>query len=300
MDIINTLQGNRTKLSKSSIQTYDSVLRNLYKKVFPDDDQIDMKKFNESDKFLNLLKDVPINKRKSYLTALVVLTNHDDYRKEMMEVGNKFNEQSMMQKKSENQEQNWITQEQLKQTYQRYKVQANALFKLDKLNVKQLQTIQNYIILCLMSGAYIPIRRLLDWAEMELMKPSEDKGNYMITKPIWKFVFNVYKTSKFLGKQEVEIPQKLKLILTRWIKILKAIYPNNKYLLVDSTGAKLTSVKLNQRFNKIFDGKAISINNIRHSHITDKYKDLPSLKEMIADAEAMGHSLLQDLQYIKK
>jgi ribosomal silencing factor RsfS len=298
MDLIKILKEKREKLSASSLKTYDSILRNLYHKVFPGDKEMEIAKFNETEKFMDLLKDVSINKRKSYLTALVVLTGNETYQKQMMVDGTEFNESKQLNKKSKKEQANWISQDELKTILNTSKQQANMLYKLKALNSKQIQQIQNYVILSLMSGKYIPIRRLLDWSEMQYKKPESDTGNYLNVKP-WTFVFNVYKTSKFLGKQEVIIPPKLKAILKKWIVLVSAYYPKSTHLLTDSFGNKLSSTKLNQRLNKIL-GKNISINSIRHSYISEKYKDIPQLKEIVDDAHGMSHSLTEHLSYIKR
>ena len=80
---------------------------------------------------------------------------------------------------------------------------------------------------------------------------------------------------------------------------MTALCPDNEYLFIDNNCNKLTPVKINQRLNKIFGRKA-SVNILRHSLITEKYKNLPSLEEMKEDAERNGHTLMQELEYIKR
>ena len=113
------------------------------------------------------------------------------------------------------------------------------------------------------------------------------------------FVWNKYKTAKFYHKQDSEVPTTLKTILNKWIKLIDG---DTEYLLFDSNFNPLSSVKLNQRLNKIFDeyGK-ISVNALRHSFITEKYidKPMPTLKVLSNTAEDMGHSVKEHLMYIK-
>jgi hypothetical protein len=61
----------------------------------------------------------------------------------------------------------------------------------------------------------------------------------------------------------------------------------------------MTNIQLNKRFQKIFDGKKISVNILRHSFLSEKYKGY-DLKSMIETAHDMGHSVGQALEYIKK
>jgi len=108
-----------------------------------------------------------------------------------------------------------------------------------------------------------------------------------------KFVFNTYKTSRFYNKQEVEIPKNLKIILNKFIKL----NPYD-YLLTDNQGNQLSNVRLGQKLNSIF-GDNTSTTLLRHIYITDKFKNAPSLIDLQKNAENMGNSIMEQLQYIK-
>ena len=151
----------------------------------------------------------------------------------------------------------------------------------------------NYIILCLLGGIFIAPRRSLDYTEFKIKSINKDDDNYLDKNEL---VFNKYKTAKFYAEQRVNCPKELKSILTKWIKI-----NDSNYLLYDSNGGKLTSVKLNQRLNKIF-GKKASVNLLRHSYLTDKFGDEIERKSTMANvAEDMGTSSAQVIgTYIKK
>ena len=293
--IEDVLKENRPNLSASSLKTYCSTLRNIYKKVYPDDDEIEIKKFSNSKDFLDVLKDVEFNKRKSILSALVVVCPSDKnqvYKNLMIKDATKYNDEQLENKKTPSQEENWINQDEVKNIYEMYLSNANKLFKLKKdLTMPQIQTLQNFIIICLTAGIFIPPRRSLDWTLMKWKNYNLNNDNYYNKKI---FVFNQYKTAKFYHKQDIEVPNELRLILNKWTKII-----NSEYLLFDSNDNPLTPVKLNQRLNKIFNGK-ISVNILRHSYITDKYTNTPmTLKEIKENADAMGHSLNQSLEYVK-
>jgi integrase len=68
---------------------------------------------------------------------------------------------------------------------------------------------------------------------------------------------------------------------------------------LENKGKPFSSPTITLRLNRIFK-KAISTSMLRHIWTTDKYKDMPALKAMQENAEAMGHSLEQHLEYIKK
>ena len=57
----------KPNISKSSITTYNSILKNLHIKVFGED--IDVSNFNKTDKILKFLESVEPSKRKTILSA---------------------------------------------------------------------------------------------------------------------------------------------------------------------------------------------------------------------------------------
>jgi integrase len=155
-----------------------------------------------------------------------------------------------------------------------------------------LQEIQNYIILCVLSGRYIPPRRSKDYVDFKIANIDKEKDNYIEKKTM---VFNSYKTAKTYMKQELPIPIELMKILNKWIKVNPL-----DYLFFDSNWHKLSNVKLNQRLNKIF-GKKASVNQMRHTYLSNKYKDTIQLnKDMAEDMKNMGSSMAQQQIYIKE
>jgi hypothetical protein len=293
MSITDTIKKNRPNLSPSSIKTYFSILKNLYNRVYPDDEEIDISKFGNHKKILTFLKDMDGKNRKTILSALVVICeDNEPYKEVMMSDGRKYNEEQKKQLKTEKQEDTWIEQDEIKTIFDKLYKDSKKLYKLgNDMSMSDFQDIQNFIIACLVSGIYIPPRRSLDWTEMKVRNINKDSDNHMDKN---KFIFNKYKTSKFYGKQEVNIPPELKRIIAKFLTI-----NDTDYLLVDSKKQPLSPVKLNQRLNKIFGGK-VSVNILRHSYLTDKYKDVPSLLDMEQTAENMGHSVKEALEYVKK
>ena len=158
--------------------------------------------------------------------------------------------------------------------------------------MKELQQIQDFIIVALLGGLFIPPRRSLDYCCFKIKNIDLEKDNYLDKN---QFVFNTYKTAKFYKQQRVDIPKDLKTIVTKWIKV----NPTD-YLLFDTNKNPLTSVKLNQRMNKIF-GKKVGVNQMRHTYLTDKYGDTISKQKQInADMTEIGSSGTQSKVYIKE
>lgn len=283
------IKNKRSTLSDSSLTTYSSVLKSLYKKVYGDG-EIEFSKFNDADKILEHLKDLTPNKRKTILSALVIITDNKKYRDQMLADVRDYNKEISKQEKTETQEENWVTQKEVDDMYNDLKKTANLIYKKENKTSNDLQVLQNFIILALFK--LIAPRRSKDYVDFKIKNIDKEKDNYMDK---GKFVFNSYKTAKTYGKQEVPIPRELTTIINKWIKVNPT-----EYLLFDVNMNPLTAVKLNQRFNRIFDGKKIAVNALRHSYLTDKYADDMKKKNAMADdMSKMGSSLSQAETYVK-
>ena len=290
LDLKPLLQEKRPNLSKTSLITYNSILRSLYKKVFNSLD-IDPAKYNETEPILNHLKSLEPNKRKTILAALVVVSDQREYRDLMIEDIKAYNKEIAKQEKTKSQTESWIDKEDLNKLFTEHEKTAKLLYKKNKLTSSDYQDIQNYILLCLLGGKYIPPRRALDYIAFKIKNIDKKVDNYKTTKDL---IFNTYKTAKTYGKQTVPIPQPLKLILNKWIR-----ENPTDYLLFDSSFNKLSNVKLTQRLNKLF-GKRVSVNQLRHTYLTDNYLEHhEKQKELENDLTNMGTSVLQVPTYIK-
>ena len=281
----------KPNISQSSVNTYNSILKNLYKNVFKSED-IDLKKFDNASLIINYLKDLKPNKRKTILASLVVITDNKRYRDQMLKDIEEYRADESKQVKSDKQTDSWVEKSEINDIFNDMTTNVNILYKKKTLTMPDLQDIQNYIILCVLSGIYIPPRRSKDYVDFKIRDIDREKDNYIDKKTM---VFNSYKTAKTYQRQELPIPPELLKILNKWIKV----NPSD-YLLFDSNGKKLSNVKLTQRLNKIF-GKKASVNQLRHSYLSDKYQDTIKLnKDMADDMEAMGSSRKQEQIYIKK
>jgi len=285
-DLKTILKEKRPNLSDKSIATYSSILRNIMKNMLTDN----VSKLDESSKVLDYLDEFEPSQRKTKLSALVVLTDNDEYRNQMLKDIRSYNDSLKSRVKSDKETANWVTQSELDKIYKDLKSQANALFKKSQLSKSDLQIIQNYVILSLY--ILIPPRRSLDYTEMKIDVINKKVDNYITGK---KFIFNTYKTSRVKGQDSVQIPNKLKTILNKWIQI----NPTD-YLLFDNNGSKLTPVKLNQRFEKIF-GKKFSTSMIRKLHLSSNYgPTIKKMDEMALEMKEMGSSSSQINHYVKK
>jgi len=293
MELQSVLKTNRPHLGESSIKTYTSILKNLFLKVYGDA-EMTMDRFKDSSKLLTHLKDVPANKRKTILSALVVLTNEDKYRHVMMDDVSSYNTEIAKQETTPAQDKSWVHSDDISGVLRDLKMTADMLYKKAHLSAADLQKIQDYIMICVLGGIYIPPRRALDYCCFKIRSIDKDVDNYIDGS---KFVFTQYKTAKTYGKQMVDIPKELKTILNKWIKINPT-----EWLLFDTHENPLNSVKLNQRLSKIFKGisTGTSVNALRHSYLTTKYGSTIQQKKAIdKDMSEMGSSAGMLSTYVK-
>ena len=113
--ITNHLRSNRPNLSSSSLQTYSSVLFNLYKNMNMNegstssaarqDPSLDWFSKNAVDILDYLVENVKKSTRKSVLSALYVLTTLPIYHKQMLQDTKDINEEYKQQKKTQQQKQ---------------------------------------------------------------------------------------------------------------------------------------------------------------------------------------------------
>jgi len=292
MSLKDTIKEKRPNLSASSIVTYNSILSNLYKKVFGAGD-IHLAKFGETDKVLDFLKDLPPNKRKTILSALVIITDNKKYRERMLDDIKDYNEEIGKQEKSETQRESWVEGDQVRELWAKLKRESDLIYKKKHYTQNDLQEIQSFIIMSLLGGVFIAPRRAKDFCDFKIKGIDTAKHNYLRKTDL---VFNSYKTSKCYGEQVVKIPIVLKNILAKWIKINPT-----EWLLFDTNMNPLTSVKMNQRLNRLFDGKKVGINSLRHCYLSDKYASTIKVNNDLAeDLKEMGSSSAMAKTYIKK
>ena len=293
MEIIKeTIIKKRPSLSQQSIKTYYSILKNLYKNVFGDE-KPDVKDFEKSTKIIGYLKNLEPNKRKTVLSALVIMTDDKAYRDLMLEDIEACKTDTYKQEKTEAQKESWVDTSEIQELADKLKSHVSLIYKKKDLDMVDLQKIQNYIIICLLGGIYIPPRRSKDYVDFKIGDIDTSKDNYLLKN---KLIYNSYKTSKTYSQQEIDCPKELVSILKKWIKV----NPTD-YLLFDRNGSKLSNVKLTQRMNKLFDGKKVGVNQLRHTYLSDKYQATIKLNnEMADDLKAMGSSFQQNKVYVKK
>ena len=287
--ISDKLKQSRPNLAASSVKTYVSILYNLEKKHNANKEDLDW--FDNDDKILESLKEKTPSTRKTVLSALFVLTGKASYNKAMLDDCKQSNEIYKEQKKTQKQEDAWMSSEEIKKIYDEYLVNVKAMFSRKLLANYQL--INNFILLGCVTGVNgLPPRRSLDYTEMKIKNYNTLTDNYYKN---GVFYFNIYKTAKQYGLQNLEVKSlapEFNSILKKWV----ACNPTD-YLIFSSNQQKLTSPQITRMLNIVFN-KKVSIDLLRHIYLTEKYGKVQD--EMKKDSTAMGHSLVEQGLYIKK
>jgi integrase len=298
MNFSDDLKKARAHLSDGSLKTYNSLLKSIYKNCWSDSiKEPNIKNFDKVKDVMKFLSDKSPSSRKTYLASLVCLTDNNEYKKMMSDDMQVYKDEVNKQELNEKQKASDISVVEIKQVLDDLKKHADLIYKKDKLNMNDIQQIMDYILLCLVSPIYNQPRRALDYVLMKFRGDIDESKDNQLDMKKNKLIFNVYKTSKFHHQQTLNVSPALKRILSKWIKIIPA---NINHLLFNSKGEPLSAITLNQRMVKIFKDRKISVNQMRHSFMSDKYSDLIKVeKEMSNDLTAMGSSIAQSKIYVK-
>ena len=281
MSLADAIQKARPALSASSVRTYVSILSSLHKKCIGG--ELEVQDFNDTAKFIKFLKDKTAASRKTVLSALFILTTKPEYRAAMVSDIDTYNADVKSQVMSEKQKAAAISLDDVKAVLGHLAVRAAEIYKKKAHTVSDLLAIQDYILLTLMAGSHIAPRRSLDYCAFKIKNIDIQKDNYLDK---GQLIFNTFKTAKTYGKQEVPCPPELKKILTRWFKINPT-----EHLLFNSKLEPLSSPQITQMFNRIFNGKKVSTNQIRHAYLTERFSAYSKEQKVVDETmKNMGSS----------
>ena len=287
--LASTLRKNRPKLSPSSVKTYTSILLNLHKNLNGSNENVEWFRSN-SPPILQHLENKNKSTEKSTLSALYVLTQNPVYQKRMNQLSKSMHEENKLQKKSEKQQENWMSVKEIQSKYDELYNKVQQIFK--KKAIADIGVIMDYLLVAFLSGHLFPPRRNLDYALLKWKDYDKNVDNYYCR---GKLYFNKYKTSDTYGLAVLKVPKELDTILKKWLKMNPS-----PYVLISSNEKPLSSSQITRMLNKIF-GKEVSVNMLRHIYLTNFYQDMPKLSNMETLAATMGHNVQTALEhYVKK
>ena len=296
MNIIDKALESR-QLSQNSINLYK---RNLLKL----NDNKPIRSFNflkNKEEILNKIKELKPTTQRSYIISICsVLRDIPKYKKmyeEYFELLKDFNNDLKVNTdKSEKQEKNWISQEEVLSVHKKLKEDVmNLLQKKRKIDKAVFNKLLNYMILSLYT--LINPRRNKDYSLMKIASNTDDENyNYLMIdkKNTMKFLLNKYKTDKKYHSVEIDDPDDLKEVIQLYLKYhpLKAELKKKEYdipFLVDEQGKGFKNrTEITKILNKIF-GKKISSSMLRNIFLTDKYGNV--MEELKKDSKAMATSV---------
>jgi len=282
-------------LSENSLKLYEANLKRL-------NNNEPIKNLNflkDTESIIKQIKDKKDTTARSYIIAICSILKNDPKMKKqydiyynlLIEYNDKLKTNNT---KSEKQENEWISQEEVKQKYEELEEEIKPLFKKKNITADEYSKLLSYVVLSL----YVlqPPRRNLDYLKMLAVskyKGTENKDfNYFdISKK--KMIFNNYKTKGTYQSQEIDVNDKLFIILCAWIKKFKIRY----YILQRLDGSELDKNGITKILYKIFD-KKVGSSMLRNIYLTDKYSNLNEEKKK--DSLMMGTSTgTIDNQYTK-
>lgn len=291
---------NKRPISEVSIKTYDSCLRNIYKRLWPEDTEFNADRFKEIDKVMEYLQTLTVGSRKQKLCALIAIEPAEEYKKQILIDSAEHSKIIKKAELTEKLEESAITDEDVAKARESLKFVADASMKRIKalrenIAMPDLMAVQNWVLFNLFFAEGMVPRRSMDYYEMKVRNYNRETDNYYDAKT-GDLVFNKYKTAFAHGTQQLKAPKELKALLKKWI----ALIPDNvDYMLFNQFFQPLTSVSMTQRWNYIFGGRK-SINSIRHYFLTSRYKETVEQEmKMEADMAAMGGDIAQVRYYVK-
>ena len=301
----------------STLNAYIFNINKLHKLMF-DKDVENLKFLNDKNKVMETLKEKKLSTIKSYLASIVVsLMSFDEnedlikyYRDKMEDLSKQFNDEMLEQKKSQSQNNNWVSLDKLQKVMRKYRnelVEKKIFHKEpNSLTNKEFDLLQKWVVssLYVIDDANPPLRnnysmKVVSQKEYnELSDNDKQNDNYLINKSRNKKIFSLgnYKTSGKYGTKLIDVSKKLNSVLNIWLK-----FNTSEFLLLNSKKQRMSNNSLTKFLNKTFEPtgkKNISSSLIRHIFITTKFP--PNLSEKEDISSKMLHSVDEQTKYSKK
>lgn len=267
-----------------------------------------IKNNSDDDKYSNLSSD---------FFPQEIITLYNDYHKEL----SKQQEESYLDNsKTEREENNWVSRDDilckihnLEDEITNWNPKSSTRKLIDK--CQQHLVLNLYYLLPPLRNDYAVVK-VVDEPDFECEeKPLNDENalsnkdkidrsfNY-INLSTKKLLLCKYKTDRYYGIKQIDIPDNLMNIILNWEFIKAQHYKNlpHNFLLLNTTN--LTPMKhntLTKYINKIFFPKKVSTTLFRKIYLSEKYPVVNTYREQLLDSHIMGHSIgTQKMIYSKK
>lgn len=291
MNLTEIIQAARPNIKASSLRTYVGSI----KRIAPDNKIDSIAFLQDTDAVMAKINTFGMNVKRSVLTSIIVAMGaNGDTGDALRTYVDALNEYSVVvadelgkNKKSNKQEKNWTTHE--------------NLLAIAKRMVKNAPGNQRSLIAALYT--YQPPSRL-DYYNMQIIgkgDPTGDKQNYLqiINRNKKNFIFNDYKNSATYKTVTIPVNKAMNTVLNKYFKL----NPGIKYVLRSEVkkNEPMTRNSLGKQIPQIFEetGKHITLNQIRHIYISENI-DIEKTKQQNELAKQMMHSTGTQLTYAKE
>jgi len=291
MNLSEIIQTARPNIKATSLRTYVQSI----KRIAPDNKIDSLAFLQDTDAVMAKIDKFGMNVKRSVLTAIMVAMGANGDTGEALRTYVDFlNEYSVvvadelgLNKKSNKQEKNWTTHE--------------NLLAVAKRMIKNAPGSQRSLIAALYT--YQPPSRL-DYYNMQIIGKGdtmEDKQNYLqiINRNKKNFIFNDYKNSATYKTVTIPVNKAMNTVLNKYFKL----NPGIKHLLRSEKQSTkpMTRNSLGKQLPQIFEetGKHITLNQIRHIYISENI-DIKKTKQQNELAKTMMHSTGTQLTYAKE
>lgn len=282
----------KKSVSSSSFTQYNRMYRvlGLNKIDDLDDTALIMKK----------IEDKLPNTQKSYFAGIIKLLRYADGKDELIDkygklMNGKINETKSDDQYNEKQKKNLMTREEIEEI-RKDLLNGISNFK-NRLNY---DILLDYVILSLYTLQPPRRNEYYDMKLVDKLDDIHDEDNYLVWGSKKKtFVFQKYKTAWKYGRQMIPINKDMEAVLKLYLPVrdVMALKGNNNLLVKYGNINLENSNDITRRLNRVL-GKRIGASMLRHIYLSEKYGD--TIKEMKKDAEALGHSLDEQRDYVKQ
>lgn len=302
--LIDSVELKRSNIKYKTVTGYVDTIKTLMN----DMKTTDFNFLKDVSKVNGFLQHKPLGTYRKYIASIVVVLDSlygdsqlvGEYRAIQCKLIEQYQENLLLQKKTEKQNTNWVSLDTLKNCMLLYEntLKNNNVFRKKFTSPEEKELLTNWLITALyVSDDNNPPRRL-DYRNMKviynikynkLSDIQKSTSNYLVLDGNKKiFSFGDYKTSKKYGTQMIYVNNYLSRVLDKYLK------NNDYYHLFPSNPSSCKFSKMIVRAFSPTD-KKITVNLIRHIYITEKHP--PQNQARIETAFKMGHSLSTNTSY---
>lgn len=313
-DLKSSIIAQRPEMKKITLDSHLRRINTIYKH-YPNESSILKILENYKDVFQFLEKTYTQQTYKSFVSSIIVALKGlnapelliGEYNDKLVSLGKEVEDFISKNEKTPKEEQNWVTQNEIKCKIKELEIKVSKL-KATRGDNDYFDLYQQYMVLNLYH-LIPPLRN--DYVNTVVYETlsnfwlSMDKQtNYIFLKDK-ELVLNRYKTNKVYGTDNKrKLPDKLVEIVTKWMEIRVQIFPDlssQKQLLLNlKKKTPMNQVNLTHYLNKIFKRK-VSTTLLRKSFLSEKYPVTATGEEMKKDAQLMCHDIkTQQSTYRKK